>query len=129
MSVKVTGMGQMMSEIRNRVKQVSTDNAGAAVQDGASVVYNQMQNNFTAFADTGSSKDEMKISEVRTEGGKMKVYIYWQGTKDRYRVIHLNEKGYTRDGKRYMPRGVGAIARALRSGEEVYFHRVRRKLG
>lgn len=129
MSVKVTGVEQMLAEIRRRVKQVSDKDAADAVKDGASIVHEHMQTNFKAFADTGASKDEMKISEVRTESGKMKVFIYWEGPRHRYRLIHLNEKGYTRNGKRYMPRGVGAIARALRSSEEVYFHRVRRKLG
>lgn len=129
MSVKITGMEQMMNEISRRVKQVSEKDAGAAVQSGAEVVHQQMQENFEQFADTGASKDEMKISEVRTEVGNIKVFIYWEGPRERYRIIHLNEKGYTRDGKRYMPRGVGAIARALRSSEEVYFQRVRRKLG
>lgn len=129
MSVKITGMEQMMNEISRRVKQVSKENAGAAVQSGASIVHQQMQKNFELFADTGASRDEMKISEVRTEGGNIKVFIYWEGLRERYRIIHLNEKGYTRNGKRYMPRGVGAIARALRSSEAVYFQRVRRKLG
>ena len=129
MSVKITGMEQMMNEISRRVKQVSEKDAGAAVQSGAEVVHQQMQKNFEQFADTGASKDEMKMSEVRTEGGNIKVFIYWEGPQQRYRLIHLNEKGYTRDGKRYMPRGVGAIARALRSSESVYFQRVRRKLG
>lgn len=129
MTVKIKGVQQMMNEIRSRVEQVSKKDAVEAMKDGSTVVYDKMQSNFELFKDTGASKDEMKVSEARTVGGKLIIYIYWQGPRQRYRLIHLNEKGYTRKGKRYMPRGVGAIARALRSSEEVYFQRVRRKLG
>ncbi|MEJ7197687.1 hypothetical protein WL333_12820, partial [Staphylococcus epidermidis] len=37
-----------------------------------------------------------------------------------YRIIHLNEHGYTRNGKKYTPRGFGVIAKTLKEVESEY---------
>ena len=38
-----------------------------------------------------------------------------KGPTGRYRIIHLNEHGYTRNGKKYTPRGFGVIAKTIKS--------------
>jgi hypothetical protein len=80
------------------------------------------------FKDTGASVNEMKISSIQTSRGRIVVRIYWQGPKDRYRLIHLNEHGYTRDGKQYTPKGMGAIDNSVRHSRKPYFETVRKGL-
>lgn len=128
MSVNVTGVEQMMVEIRNKVKYASEKQARKGVEDGAEIVYNNMQSGMSYFKKSGGTLEEMKVSNVKTSRGDVKVYIYWEGPKDRYRIIHLNEKGYTRKGVFYPVRGRGAIARSIAKSESPYFEAVIREL-
>lgn len=129
MSVEVTGMQEMMRNIESRLGRPAMERmAGQAIRPGAEIVYRNMQRSMESFKDTGASKDEMKISEIQTSRGKVRIRIYWQGPRNRYRLIHLNEHGYTRYGKRYSPPGLGKIAGAMRSSERSYFDRVRKGL-
>ena len=67
--------------------------------------------------DTGASINEIKISKPIKFNNKSKVTLYWDGPNKRYKIIHLNEYGYTKHGKKkaskIKPRGFGAIQRAL----------------
>lgn len=129
MSVEVTGIEEMMKEIEHRFgKTAMRERVGQAIMPGAKKVHRNMARSMESFKDTGASIEEMQISSVQTNGGKIIVHIYWEGPKQRYRLIHLNERGYTRGGKRYKPRGQGAIARALRQSEQDYFETVKRGL-
>lgn len=126
MSVKVTGVEQMMVEIRKRVGEVSTNQSKEALEKGGHLVYKKMQSGMAYFRDTGATLDEMQISNIQTSRGDIKLFIYWQGPKGRFRLIHLNEKGYTRRGRFYSPRGRGAIARSIAKAEGPYFDTVRK---
>lgn len=129
MTVNITGMEQMMSEIRQRVgDEVAQHKASKGIEAGAQIVYKNMQNAMSSFRDTGASAEEVKVSKVDVKGREIKAFIYWEGPMKRYTIVHLNEHGYTRKGKRYTTRGYGAIARALRQSQTAYFQRVRREL-
>lgn len=129
MGVNITGVQNMMVEIEQRIgKEIAENRARKGMQEGGKIVYKNMQQSMMSFRDTGATLDEMKISNVETTTGTLKLYIYWKGPKDRFRIIHLNEKGYTRNGKRYTPRGHGAIARALRQSQTAYFRAVEKEL-
>ncbi len=44
-------------------------------------------------------------------------------------IIHLNEHGYTRDGKKYTPRGFGVIAKkTLAASERKYREIIKKEL-
>lgn len=125
MAVKVTGVEQMIVDIRKRVKDVSDKQGERALKAGAEIVYKNMQSGMAYFKDTGATLEEMKISSVSTSRGEIKLRIFWQGPRNRFRIIHLNEKGYTRNGKFYSPRGRGAIARSLARSESPYYDTIR----
>ncbi|ASE38010.1 hypothetical protein CD039_01645 [Staphylococcus argensis] len=81
------------------------------------------------FEDTGESVRETTISKPMTIGGVRVVKIHWQGPKQRYRIIHLNEFGhFDRSGKWVNTKGKGVIERAMREGREVYFRTVKDEL-
>lgn len=125
MSVKVTGVEQMMVEITKKVTGTADKQGAEALKRGGQLVYKRMQSGMAYFRDTGATLEEMQVSNVQTSRGQIKLYIYWKGPKDRYTLIHLNEKGYTRNGKFYSPRGRGAIARTIAGVESEYFNTVR----
>ncbi len=119
----------MMKEIEIRLGRPAMEKkASEVLLPAAEIPYKNMQRSMESFKDTGASIREMKISSVQTSRGKVIVRIYWQGPRDRYKLIHLNEHGYTRNGKRYSPPGIGKIAGAMRSSEKPYFDEVQRGL-
>jgi|SRR5690625_1325836 len=131
MGVKITGQEQMMSEIRSRMNRITGPQSERAINAGGQIVYKALEGAVSTYSGqpgtTGATKRETSFT-VRTRRGNVKGHVYWQGSRGRYRLIHLNEKGYTRNGKFYSPRGRGAIARAMASSEEAYFRTVRREL-
>ncbi len=50
------------------------------------------------------------------------------GPMNRKNIIHLNEHGYTRDGKKYTPRGFGVIAKTLAASERKYREIIKKEL-
>lgn len=129
MSVKITGFDEMMKKLESELSPVQIRTKSIeALKHAAPAVVDRIKKNMELFKDTGASIDETKVKIVPYGLSSVKIVIYWEGPKNRWRLIHLNEKGYTRDGKRYNPAGKGAIARALREGEIEYFKRIKEAL-
>ncbi len=125
MSVNITGFDEMMTSIEKSLGSQKIEALSKkALLSATPEVSKRIRENLELFKDTGASIEEIKEKLVKVSGHELKVKIYWEGPKDRYKIIHLNEKGYDRNGKRYNPRGKGAIARALRSSEGPYFSKV-----
>lgn len=125
MAIKITGIEEMMKRVEKSVSEVV--NKEVSTLDSASkIVFREVLNGILYYKDTGATVSEMKITKTRYENGLYVKRIYWEGPKKRYRLIHLNEHGYTRKGKRYTPRGYGRIALALRRAEEPYFNEMKR---
>ena len=118
MSVKITGLNQLIKELEQRLgKQAMQRISDEALKKGAEVFVKELKSQFESFKDTGASIDEITISEPMWEAGVRTVKVHWKGPKDRYRIIHLNEFGTVQNPN---PRGKGAIARALRNAERKY---------
>ncbi|WP_281197379.1 hypothetical protein [Staphylococcus felis] len=93
-----------------------------ALVEAGKVVYDVVKANLRYFRDTGAEYGEIKLSNPMWEKGNRSIRIYWEGEKQRYSIIHLNEKGfYARDGKFIRPKGLGAIDKALRASRERFF--------
>lgn len=78
---------------------------------GGDVVVEQMKKNFESFQGAGYSKEEIMRTDARTKNDVEELKIGWNGEHDRWRIVHLNEFGYTKKGKQYTPRGFGVIAK------------------
>ncbi|WP_430534468.1 hypothetical protein [Listeria rocourtiae] len=94
---------------QRKINQITTE----ALEEASKVVKKDMQEAFKTFADTGASKDEIIITFPRIVGGVKQVKLGWNGPKDRWRLIHLNENGYTKTGRRYTPKGMGTIRKTI----------------
>lgn len=68
------------------------------------------------YSRTGQTIRETTYKVQRPVAGTTWVDIGWHGPKDRYKLVHLNELGYTRVGKngisRIYPRGFGKLKEA-----------------
>ncbi|MBC1233629.1 hypothetical protein [Listeria booriae] len=129
MSVEFKGMDGILKELENKcgprkLNQVTTN----ALKKGSEVVKEDMVQAFGAFADTGASQNEIIVSVPRTIQGVKQVRLGWNGPKARWRMIHLNENGYTKTGRRITPRGFGTIRKTVDSSSKKFSNIVQNEL-
>ncbi|MCG7838101.1 hypothetical protein MI410_09610 [Staphylococcus epidermidis] len=117
MSVEIKGIEGVTDKVHQDIQNLISKTETESLLNGAEVVKSAIIKEFGKFKDTGASIDEIKISKPVKSNGKSKVILYWGGPQKRYKIIHLNEYGYTKHGKKkaskIKPRGFGAIQRAL----------------
>ncbi len=89
----------------------------AAINKGAAKVADNLKNAFSKFKgseySTGATADEVTASRARKSAVGRRAEVGWNGPKERYRLIHLNEWGYTKNGKRHKPRMMGTVQGSL----------------
>ncbi|MGW7906321.1 hypothetical protein ACWEXP_00945 [Staphylococcus pseudoxylosus] len=89
-----------------------------ALKLGSKYFVGVMKDNFQIFKDTGASIDEISVTDPYYIHGKVRmVKIHWEGSMNRYAIIHLNEYGSV---KQPNPKGKGAIARTMFMTEKPY---------
>lgn len=91
-----------------------------ALNAGGDVVVNHLKEKFASFKDTGYSQEEITRTNARSKNDAEELKVGWDGEHGRWRLVHLNEFGYTRMGKQYTPRGFGAIAKSILESQEDY---------
>ncbi|ENH96722.1 hypothetical protein J416_09499 [Gracilibacillus halophilus YIM-C55.5] len=124
MSVKVTGMDKMLSNLEKELGQKAVQRiSDAALTDAAEIFLDELKRQFESWSDKGYSIEEMTLSKPFWEGGTRTIKVYWKGPHDRYRIIHLNEFGTVKNPN---PDGKGSIARAIRNSEKPYHNAIRR---
>lgn len=80
----------------------------------------------TSYKDTGATVDETTRSRASKKAdGTRTSRVGWRGPKQRYKLIHLNEFGYVRWGKKYNPRGSGVIRAYIDKAQNVYIKDIR----
>lgn len=81
-----------------------------------------LKTNFEKFKDTGASINEMTRTKPFTSKvtRQQTIIIEWVGPHDRYKLVHLNEHGYDRNGKKFIPRGFGVIENTLQAVKTSY---------
>lgn len=99
-----------------------------AVNAGADVVVEKLKENFEGFKLTGYSQEEIMHSEARITGDTVQAKIGWNGSHERWRLVHLSEFGYTKAGKQYTPRGFGVIVKTVDETKEDYLQEVEGRL-
>lgn len=95
-----------------------------AINVAAEKVEKKLQNDMLVFKDKGYTIDEVVRKDAIYRNGNAEAEIGWNGPHERYRLIHLNEWGYTRDGRQIKPRGFGVITKSLKNSEPLYFDTV-----
>lgn len=123
MPIELNGMAEFERNLEQKFGRAArTKMVDDALVIGGNVIIKYIKDQMEDFKDTGASVDEIKLSEPMWIKGQRTVKIHWRGPEDRYRIIHLNEKGhYDRSGKWVETKGKGAIDRAIRAGRAAYF--------
>lgn len=131
MSVEVKGVEKLIKQLERKfgatkMREIEDD----ALNNGADLIVKSLKHNFESFKDTGASIDEIVKTKPYSKGSSYAraIMIKWEGPMNRKNIIHLNEHGYTRDGKKYTPRGFGVIAKTLNAGEFAYRQTIMKSL-
>lgn len=125
MGASVTGMDDIIKSlnIKFNSKRVSSIENRALIA-GARVVAEEIEQQLKPFQDTGATIEEITIGLPTRRGGFKHILVGWRGPMERYRLVHLNEFGYTRNGKKYNSRAKGAIQRAINNTKQPFFDAV-----
>lgn len=95
-----------------------------AINAGAEKVEKKLQTDMLVFKDKGYTIEEVVRKNASYRNFNTEAEIGWNGPHQRYRLIHLNEWGYTRNGRQIKPRGFGVITKSLKNSEPLYFDTV-----
>lgn len=118
MSVEVRGVDALQRELERRfggenMKRISD----AALKEAANNFLESLKKELATFKDTGATVEEATLTEPYDKDGVRTISVHWKGSKNRYRIIHLNEYGTIKNPN---PKGKGAIARALANASAQY---------
>lgn len=131
MGVEIKGIKKLEDELESRFGQkIMRHKSDLALEKASDYMLEQLKDGFESFKDTGASINEMTRTKPFTSArdNRRTVVIEWEGPKDRYRLIHLNEHGYERNGKKHIPKGFGVIEKKLQSSQQKYTSIVREEL-
>ena len=124
-NVEFKGVQETLSALEKKFGEKKTQTlTKTAINAGAGKVEKNLQNDMIVFKDKGYTIDEVVKKQATYKNYKAEAEIGWNGPHQRYRIIHLNEWGYTRKGKQIRPRGFGVITKSLKNSEPLYFNTV-----
>ncbi len=127
--VKLEGEAEIMKKMEARFGQKAMQEKNdRALIKASEFLKQELKYQFEEFRDTGATIQEMKRGNPETVNSQRRIMIHWEGPKERKNIIHLNEHGYTRDGKKYTPRGYGVIAKTLDASQTKYRSLIRKEL-
>lgn len=116
-----------LDELINKLDHIDDDpkfkNAlKKAVEKGAQHIAKSVQSSLDSVSDRGYSKgytaNEIQVTRASIANGRIGVKIHWNGPHERYKIVHLNEFGYSKDGKTYHPPMFGKIKAGIDSSEK-----------
>lgn len=134
MAVKIHGVNKLVQELESRFgTQQMTKVSKRALDKASLLVGMELQRQIKTFSDgqyysQGYTLAEITITDPRGDGSDVSVTIHWKGRHNRYRIIHLNEWGYMRNGRFIKPRGFGKIAKALQIVKKPYAEVIRNEM-
>jgi hypothetical protein len=129
MSVEFKGFEEVYKNLQNQLSEQALGRVSSkALTAGAHVVAATISKEFEKFKDTGASEEEIIVGKVTNQNGFKSVLVGWNGPKERYRLVHLNEFGYNRNGEKIKPRGYGSIQRAVSNSEGAFLLAVTKEL-
>ena len=110
----ITGVDEVISKLENKFSSRKLDQIERqALKMGATYAKYQLNYAVESYRDTGATVREVTAGKPRKKAGHLSVKVGWEGGKSRWRLVHLNEWGYTRNGRTYSPRGLGVVQKAF----------------
>lgn len=134
MSLNVKGSNFELSGVDEVIKALdeqfserrSSTIQNKAVNEAAEIFKDGLAEAISVYSDTGATVGETTRSRASKKAdGTRTSRVGWSGPKKRYKLIHLNEFGYVRWGKKYNPRGSGVIRAYIDKSQNVYIENIR----
>lgn len=108
MSVTITGTDQIIANLEKKLGSARTTRVvNKALRKYGETLKNDVQDAVSSYIDTGETHDTVIASNIK-KGPPKRVEVGW-GQGSRWRLVHLNEFGYTRYGRYIRPRGMGKL--------------------
>ena len=114
-SVDVEGLDEVVNKLSEKFserKLAKVENDALRLSGRLTAV--KLKQAVSSYRDTGATVIEIVAGKPRLRDAGRTINVGWNGdgSKQRWRLVHLNEWGYTRNGKSYRPRGVGKVQQA-----------------
>lgn len=114
-TAKFEGFDEVINKLTEKFSPAKLSRVeNAALRVAGRRVAVELKNAVASYKDTGKTVLQVSVGNPRSRGGVRTIKIGWHAG-DRWRLVHLNELGYTRFGKTYSPRGMGKIQGAYDS--------------
>ncbi|MFC0232750.1 hypothetical protein ACFFIF_01955 [Vagococcus entomophilus] len=127
--VSINGVNDVLNALEKRLGNKKVRNlSNKVVNASGAIVESKLKHDMVVFKDTGASIEEVVRSNASYKNYETIAKIGWNGPKGRYRLIHLNEWGYTRKGKQVRPKGFGVIDKSLKNSQKDYLAAVKKEL-
>lgn len=121
---KVDGFDELEKSLKQLGENEIIKLEKKALSTAAPIIKDEIYDALTTFKDLGYTRDELTVGTPIKDNYGVRVRIGWQGPHERYRLVHLNEFGYSKNGKTYKPRGLGKIQKAYITTEPKFIEKV-----
>lgn len=121
MSVNIRGMDEVLANMDKKLgSRAVAKYSNEALNVAGRYMAVRLKSAVSSYRDTGATVIEVTTGKPRLKGGVRTIKIGWDGggSKQRYKLVHLNEFGYTRFGRHYSPRGIGKVQNAYDSSKQ-----------
>lgn len=127
----VTGTEEILRNLEAKVGPARTNRVvNKALRDTADEIVIITKEAVAYYRDTGATYDEVVKGNVKGAAAGIKsIDVGWKGDMSRWRLVHLNEFGYTRFGKYVRPQGMGAVQKAAEKAKSAAWKNMRDGLG
>jgi len=127
---RVTGTDEILRNIESKLGTARANRiVNKALRDTGDEIVLITREAVAYYRDTGATYDEVVRGNVKGAGyGIKSIDVGWRGDLSRWRLVHLNEFGYTRFGKYVRPQGMGAIQKAADKSKTVAWENMRKGL-
>lgn len=111
MTSTITGVNEIIRNLESKLGPAKTNRVvNKALRNARQQVYDDVKSATATYMDTGATNAEVVKSGVKGASKGIKtIEVGFNGPKGRWRLVHLNEFGYTRYGRNYHPRGFGKL--------------------
>lgn len=130
MSVEISGTEDIIRKLEEKLGEKRTTRVvNKALREVGKQTGDILKEEVATYKDTGETYESVVVSNVRKSTEGLKEIKVGFGPGSRWRLVHLNEFGYTRYGKFQRPRGMGKVQSAVDRTKPVYQKVMQKGLG
>ena len=127
--ISVSGVDEVLNALDKKIGKTRRDRISRqAINKAGDLAEEDLKKTTTTFQDTGKTTKQTTHSKARKIGGEVyQVKVGW-GKGSRWRLEHLNEFGFIRNGRSFPPkgniRGFGKLRIFAQEQKTVYLERI-----